>query len=133
MPTYGTTAKRTLRYLLGENKVKDVDAGFLALAQDVDDRLGSAGKSIIATSEARTNTAYGLLTTPDRVTGVVLPTSGLIAVAYQATWQESVATAGRAAVFLASTQLKRNVAGSGPVVQEAFGASAAPRAARGIT
>lgn len=66
----------------------------------------SSGKSIIATSEARTNVAYGLLTTPDRVQGIVLPTDGLIAVAYQAQWQQSVAAAARAAIFIGSNQLK---------------------------
>jgi hypothetical protein len=60
------------------------------------------GKSIIATTEARTNTAYGLMTTPDRVTGLVLPTDGLIAVLYQATWAESVAGAAAAEIFLGS-------------------------------
>src|SRR3954452_24168522 len=43
------------------------------------------GKSIIATTESRTNTAYGTLTTPDRVSSIVLPTDGLITIAYQAT------------------------------------------------
>ncbi len=65
------------------------------------------GKSIIATSESRTNVAYGTLTTPDRVTGIVLPTDGLIAVAYQATWQESVLNAARAAIFIGATQMSK--------------------------
>lgn len=77
------------------------------------------GKSIIAATESRTNTAYGLLTTPDRVQ-VVLPADGLICVAYQATWQESVNAAARAAIFVGANQLKRapSAAGGGPVVQE---------------
>lgn len=64
------------------------------------------GKSIIATEESRTNTAYGLLTTPDRVQNVLLPTDGLICVAYQALWKESVASAGRAAIFIGANDLK---------------------------
>lgn len=64
------------------------------------------GKSIIAAAESRTNTAYGTLTTPDQVTGVVLPTDGLIAVAYQALWDESVVGAARAAIFIGANQLK---------------------------
>lgn len=79
------------------------------------------GKSIIATTESRTNTAYGKLTTPDQVTGVVLPTDALIAVGFQATWQESVNDAARAAIFVGATQLKiaaENVSAA-PAVQEA--------------
>ncbi len=82
----------------------------------------TTGSSIIATSEARTNTAYGTLTTPDQVTGLVLPTSGLIAVWYQATWQESVAGAARAAVFVGANQLK--VQSGGSVVAQAAATSA---------
>lgn len=63
------------------------------------------GKTIIATTESRTNVAYGTLTTPDQVTGIVLPTDGLITVAYQATWQESVNSAASAAVFVGANQL----------------------------
>jgi hypothetical protein len=70
-------------------------------------QAGSArrGKSIIATEESRTNVAYGLLATPDRVSSVVLPTDGLLCVAYQALWKTSVDGAGRAAVFIGSNQL----------------------------
>lgn len=78
----------------------------------------SRGKSIIAATEARTNTAYGTLTTPDKVASVVLPTDGLIFVAYQATWQESVGGAARAAIFIGSNQLQvahMKAAGTTPV------------------
>lgn len=82
------------------------------------------GKSIIATTESRTNVAYGTLTTPDQVAGIVLPTDGIIAVAFQATWQESVNGAARAAIFIGANQLKvANSDGTVPVVQEAFHAS----------
>lgn len=81
------------------------------------------GKSIIATPESRTNVAYGTLTTPDQVTGFVLPTDGLIVMAYQALWQESVAGAARAAIFVGATQLKAapnsTNQSSAPVPQEA--------------
>ena len=83
--------------------------------------LGSSGrgKTNIATTEARANTAYGTLTTPDKVT-VTLPTDGLVAVAYQATWQESVVGAARAAIFVGATQLKGARPGqSAPLAQEA--------------
>jgi hypothetical protein len=64
------------------------------------------GKSIIATEESRTNASYGLMTTPDRVQSIVLPTDGLIAVAFQGIWKESVAGAGRASIFVGANQLK---------------------------
>lgn len=77
------------------------------------------GKSIIATSESRTNTAYGLMTTPDRVQNVVLPADGLIVVAYQATWQETVAGAARAALFIGANQLKVATEGQPAAITEA--------------
>jgi hypothetical protein len=36
MPSFGTTVKHGLRYLLGTSKVQDIDAGFEALAEDLD-------------------------------------------------------------------------------------------------
>lgn len=75
------------------------------------------GKANIATSESRTNAAYGTLTTPDQVASVVLPTDGLIAVVYQALWQESVAGAARAAIFIGANQLQVQTSDIGPVTQ----------------
>ncbi len=79
-------------------------------ANNVEDRMlqvaGHRGKSNIATEEARTNVAYGLLTTPDRVSSVVLPADGLICVAFQGMWKESVNGAARAAIFVGANQLK---------------------------
>lgn len=79
------------------------------------------GKVNITTSESRTNVAYGTLTTPDQVTGIVLPTDGLIAIAYQATWQESVNGAARAGLFLGANQLRVAQVGvaAGPTLVEA--------------
>lgn len=82
------------------------------------------GKSVIPTEESRSNTAYGLLTTPDRVSGVVMPTDGLILVAYQALWKESVSGTARAAVFLGSNQVKVR-RGAAVNNTEAFTSSAA--------
>jgi hypothetical protein len=76
------------------------------------------GKSIIATTESRTNVAYGTLATPDKVAGLVLPTDGLIFVSYQATWQESVLGAARAAIFIGANQLKTWLTGAAPAAQE---------------
>jgi hypothetical protein len=70
------------------------------------------GKSIIATEESRSNTAYGLLTTPDRVSSIVLPTDGLIVVGYQAQWKNSVGGAGRAAIHLGSNAVVAATFGS---------------------
>lgn len=75
------------------------------------------GKCIVATEETRTNSAYGKLTTPDEVASVVVPTDGLLAIQYDATWSSS-AVAARAAIFLGSNQLKIADA-SGPVTQAA--------------
>lgn len=84
------------------------------------------GSSIIATSEARSNAAYGTLTTPDQVANVVLPANALLAVYYHATWEQSASTAARAAIFLGSNQLKVATA-AGPGVQEAnIGATTSP-------
>jgi hypothetical protein len=83
------------------------------------------GKSIIATTESRTNAAYGLLTTPDRVQNIVLPTDGLIAVAFTGTWQWTVGGgAARAAIFVGANQLKATSnAGGAPGVQEIAGSN----------
>lgn len=99
------------------------------LAEDVEARLGYAGaqggKSIIATEQSRTNVAYGLLGTPDRVQDIVLPTDGLIFALYQAQWKSSNGFgAAWAAFFLGSNQLKVDAhpqTGGAPVVQEAGG------------
>lgn len=76
------------------------------------------GKSIIAAEESRTNTVYGTLTTPDQVSNVVLPTDGLLVVAFQALWKESVENTANAAIFLGSNQLKIGKPRSGPSTVE---------------
>ena len=83
------------------------------------------GKSIVATEETRNNAAYGLLTTPDRVSSVVLPTDGLLLVGYQARWKENSnvgVNATRAAIFLGANQLQTATPldPAAPVVQEAI-------------
>ena len=84
------------------------------------------GKSIIATEEARTNVAYGTLTTPDQVANLVLPTDGLIRVAYQAMWKESVNNTANAAIFFGANQIKiADATTASPGVQEAANAKGA--------
>lgn len=76
------------------------------------------GKTIIATEESRTNTAFGTLTTPDQVSNVVLPTDGLIYIVYQAVWKQSASAAAQAAIFIGSNQLKVTSTGAtSPQVQ----------------
>jgi hypothetical protein len=97
----------------------------VALGPDGTIATAAARKSIIPTTESRTNTAYGTLTTPDQVT-VTLPTDGLLKILFQATWQDSVNGQGRAAIFIGANQLKTydDNTGASPAVQEAFGATA---------
>ena len=78
-------------------------------AQSVGSNTGTQtvkGATNISASQSTSSTTYVTLATPDQVTGIVLPTNGLIVVWYQATWQESVAGAARAAIFVGSNQLK---------------------------
>lgn len=80
------------------------------------------GKTITATAESTGSTSYTTLTTPDEVTNIVLPTDGLLFVAFQALWRETVDGAARAALFLGSNQLKgQKVGDAAPAVQEAEG------------
>jgi hypothetical protein len=76
------------------------------------------GSSIIAASQSTGSTSFTTLGTPDQVTGIVLPSAGLIQVWYQATWQESVSSAASAAIFVGGNQLKTAGIPS-PVVQSA--------------
>lgn len=78
------------------------------------------GKSIISTEETTTSASYTLLTTPDRVSNVVLPTDGLIAIAFQGMWKETNNNTARAAIFIGATQMKGSLANTAaPNVLEA--------------
>lgn len=83
-----------------------------------DGTITRRGKSIVASTETRSNAAYGLMPTPDRVQSLVLPQDGLIAIAFQATWSETVTGAARAAIFIGANQLKGNGGSAVPIVQE---------------
>jgi len=61
---------------------------------------------VIATKQERESTEYGKLTTADEVKEVVLPENGLIMVGYSALWRSSVASAGKAAIFLGANQVQ---------------------------
>jgi hypothetical protein len=81
------------------------------------------GKSIIPGAENINSAAYTFAPTPDRVQGIVLPTDGLIVVAFKALWNHAAyGTQGRAAIFIGANQLKVAASpgfGGAPVVQEA--------------
>lgn len=84
------------------------------------------GKTNIATEETISATSYGFATTPDRVSSVVLPTDGLIFVAFQGVWKQTGANGLKAAIFVGANQLKiGNNTGGAPVVQEATCAASA--------
>ena len=94
-----------------------------AFAQAISANTGTQtvkGAVNISASESRSNTAYGTLTTPDQVTGIVLPANGLLMVSYAATWQSSVAAAGNAAIFVGANQLQNVSTGfTSPSAQQA--------------
>lgn len=92
--------------------VDEISAAFAAFLGVSNGGVVRRGKSIVATEEGRTNAAFGLLTTPDRVSSVVLPTDGLIRITFHALAKQSAATA-QAALFLGANQLKRSVGGAG--------------------
>ena len=60
----------------------------------------------IETESERESATFGAMTLADEIKNVVLPTRGLIVVGYMAKWKCSVASAGRAAIFLGTNQLK---------------------------
>jgi hypothetical protein len=69
-------------------------------------------------TDSRTNTSYGTLTAADQVTDIVLPTNGLLHIAYQASWEMDIVATVKAAIFLDGVQLKETSTPSA-VVQEA--------------
>lgn len=101
----------------------DAAAASIANAKIKDMRPKRRGKLSVAGSESTTATtyAYSNLATPDRITQIVLPTDGLIVVWYQAIWQNTVASNGRAAIFLSGVQLKIGQGTGVPIVSEVNG------------
>jgi len=109
----------------GTNEWADVEANDNALAEVINGKLdneniaasaniarskleggaqGIAGTwytpTIVATEQTRESATFGTLSTPDEITGVVVPTNGTIRVGFTAVWKSSVAAAGRAALTL---------------------------------
>lgn len=90
-----------------------------------DMRPKKRGKLNIATSESTSATsyAYNNLATPDRITQVVVPADALLLIAYQAIWNNTVASNGRAAIFIGANQIKGGIGTGAPTVMEATSAS----------
>jgi len=87
---------------VGEDKLSSSVADILGISQASAIRRG---KSIIDTEESRTNTAFGYFATQDIVSGLVLPTDGLIAIVAQADIKESVANAATVGLFVGDTSI----------------------------
>lgn len=125
---------------VGANEWNDVEANDAALAETINGQLDNenlksgaaidAGKlasnakpvtwytpKVIATEESRTNTAFGTLTTPDEITGVVMPENGLMMIGFMAIVKNSVSGAGNVALYLNSTELKGAAATAPEIVQ----------------
>jgi hypothetical protein len=122
-------ADETARFGLPFQEHDDAPAGYLDnqdLAEEIEARLGYAGaqggKSIVPGAQGRTNAAYGLLGTPDRVPGLVLPDDDdLIFVYFHALLlaPSGSGQVGSAAIFIEGNQLKADDGDGAPAVQEA--------------
>lgn len=98
----------------------NVDAAAGIALSKINGGITFVGSTVIDGSEARTNTAYGLLATPDRVQNVPIASGSLLWIGYMAIFKNSVKSAGRAAIFLGSNQLKKRDT-TAPAGDEAFG------------
>jgi hypothetical protein len=119
-----TNAKLAQTNLIGTSQLTDGSVTTDKLADAA--RLGLSGLSVVRRgyssvpgNETRTNTAYGLMPTPDQVANVSIPANSYVAVFYQAIWQESVAGAARAAIFIGANQVQIQQNDVGPAVQAA--------------
>lgn len=98
--------------------LQTVGESSISAANILDVRPRTHGSTNISASQSTSSTTFTTLATPDQVTGIVLPTNGIIRVRYWATWQESVAGGARAAIFIGNNQLK-TVFGTNVVTQAA--------------
>lgn len=108
--------------ILHDDLDKTSVAEILGLTQTAASSGGVAvrrGKNTTNAAETRSNAAFGLLATPDRVQNVVLPTDGLIYITFHASWHSSAASTAAAAIFLGSNQVKLVPTGGGaPAVHQ---------------
>jgi hypothetical protein len=91
-----------------------------ALAEAAESAIlaGDRGKAVIIPgAETRQATSYGLLATPDKVEGLVVPTKGIIRILYHAVVKQAkVGSGGLAAIFIGANQLKADLGGTAPEV-----------------
>lgn len=99
-----TGAPHAIPYLLSADP-PSIHGITSAMAAQISARLGFVGKSIVATSQTRTSSTYGTLTTPDSVANVVVPTDGIVQVRYVAQWSIAGTATANAAIFIDSTQV----------------------------
>ena len=87
----------------------------------VDGTAVRRGVLITAGEETTTSATFTTLSTPDQIASVVLPSNGLIFVAFSALWKASATpTNSEAAIFIGSNQLTvRRVGVTAPVTQGA--------------
>lgn len=72
------------------------------------------GSAIIPASQGTASTVFTKLATPDQVTGVTVPTGGLIAVWFRAIWATSVSAAGLAAICVNDVPIQWDTGGAAP-------------------
>ena len=94
---------------LDNTNVASAEAAILGLSQSGSVRRG---RSIIATSEARTNTAYGTLTTPDQVSECCTPDRWPDLHRHTRQRGRVCSGAASAAIFIGSNQLKTDARSS---------------------
>jgi len=91
----------------GLSKLKEVVNGKLGQG-NFETNAAVAGKwytpSVIATEQTRESASFGTLSTPDEITGVVVPTNGLVRVRIAVSMKSSTASAGKVALFFGATQ-----------------------------
>lgn len=109
-----TASDVTTAFTQAQTSINNVDAEQFTntLAQYTGVNNGSnvgRGKFSLATEQSTTSGSYTYLTTPDQVTGIVLPTDGLLFVAYHATWKMPAGTSGLASIHLGTDALKTAV------------------------
>lgn len=110
----------------GTDLIKDGDNAIRDAIDAIDALIPMRKKFNAPAAESRTNAAYGLLGTPDRVQGIIVPDGGLLRIAYRAMWKEAVLGAARAAIFIGTDQLKTYRSGqANPEIQEAEAATPA--------
>lgn len=90
--------------------------------------IGTHGSVSITASQTTVSSTPTLLTTPDQVTGIILPTNGLIMVGYQATWSASGGSTAEAQIYLGSNgvQYANMSTSDSPTIQVATMSSGEP-------